>query len=75
MPYKNPEDRKQYQREYREKNKERLKEKNTCECGACFQMRYKSTHLKTDDHYFKMEYIRKRNKARERYLRQVAEEN
>lgn len=37
-------------KEYYEKNKDKLLEKIACECGGCFKLTHKSTHLKTKKH-------------------------
>ena len=39
-----------YDKEYREKNKEKLSKEIMCECGGRYKQHHKSTHLKTKKH-------------------------
>ena len=66
MPYKNPEDRKayynknkeriqEYQKEWKERNKEKQQEKITCPCGGCFLKRNKKQHEKGIEHLYQMD--------------------
>lgn len=44
------EDKKEYDKQYREKNKDKLNKDIICECGGKYKSRHKSSHLKTKKH-------------------------
>ena len=44
----------EYVRRYTEKNRERLREHITCECGCTFMRTHKSRHLKTKIHTYRV---------------------
>ena len=50
------EEKKQYDLQFRELNKEKICKKNICECGGSFLTKHKTTHLKTTKH---LNYIKK----------------
>lgn len=47
---KNIDHKKEYDIQYREKNKEKINEKIQCECGGSYSLRHRSTHNKTSLH-------------------------
>ena len=57
MPYKNPEDQKQYY----QRNKDIIREKQSiscqCECGATVTSRHKQRHLRTIKHQQQLESL------------------
>ena len=44
------EEKKDYDKKYRELNKEKLNNGHICECGGLYQTHHKSTHIKTKKH-------------------------
>ena len=61
MPYKNPEDKKQFQKLYYQQNKDMLNQKQSrvcqCECGDTYTARHKARHLQSIKHLTKLETI------------------
>jgi len=47
---KHKEEKREYDKKRREELKDKLNEKIQCECGGCYLIRHKSTHIKTKKH-------------------------